>query len=263
MENNKFNYNGSSVTFLSGKGDVMVNATEMASAFNKQPSDWTKTKSAQEFINSLSAVRKIVGTDLIRVNQGGMVQGTWMHRDVAMEFARWLSPMFAIWCNDRIMELLTRGYTTLDTISRKDLARLILESEEEKERLQLHLTVQNEQMSEMGNKIVELTKKTDYLEQILQSKETVTITQIAQDYGMSARKFNQILSECRIQRKVNGQWILYSPYNTRGYVHSHTTEIKHKNGSTSTVLNTEWRQSGRIFLYEFLKEKGILPMIEK
>lgn len=131
------------------------------------------------------------------------------------------------------------------------------------EKQQLQLNAQHEQMSEMGNKIVELTKKTDYLEQILQSKETVTITQIAQDYGMSARKFNQILSEFRIQRKVNGQWILYSPYNTRGYVHSHTTEIKHKNGSTGTVLNTEWRQSGRIFLYEFLKEKGILPMIEK
>lgn len=172
MENNKFNYNGSSVTFLSGKGDVMVNATEMASAFNKQPSDWIRLKSTNEFLIVLEGRRGIP--------RGGMI-------------------------------------------------RIV----------------------------------TDYLEQILQSKETVTITQIAQDYGMSARKFNQILSEFRIQRKVNGQWILYSPYNTRGYVHSHTTEIKHKNGSTGTVLNTEWRQSGRIFLYEFLKEKGILPMIEK
>lgn len=263
MENNKFNYNGSSVTFLSGKDDVMVNATEMASAFNKQPSDWIRLKSTNEFLIVLEGRRGIPRGGMIRIVNDGINNGTWLHTDVAIEFARWLSPDFAIWCNDRIKELLTRGYTTLDTISRKDLARLILASEEEKERLQLHLTVQNEQMSEMGNKIVELTKKTDYLEQILQSKETVTITQIAQDYGMSARKFNQILSEFRIQRKVNGQWILYSPYNTRGYVHSHTTEIKHKNGSTGTVLNTEWRQSGRIFLYEFLKEKGILPMIEK
>lgn len=34
-----------------------------------------------------------------------------MHEDVALEFARWLSPMFAIWCNDRIKELLTKGHT--------------------------------------------------------------------------------------------------------------------------------------------------------
>lgn len=35
-----------------------------------------------------------------------------MHEDVALEFARWLSPAFAIWCNDRIKELLKTGVTT-------------------------------------------------------------------------------------------------------------------------------------------------------
>ena len=56
MENKIYNYNGTDITFLSGNGDVMVNATEMAKPFGKQPSDWTKTKSSQEFIDSLSAV---------------------------------------------------------------------------------------------------------------------------------------------------------------------------------------------------------------
>ena len=36
-----------------------------------------------------------------------------MHEDVALEFARWLSPAFAIWCNDRIKELLLNGQTNL------------------------------------------------------------------------------------------------------------------------------------------------------
>ena len=36
-----------------------------------------------------------------------------MHEDVAMEFARWLSPKFAIWCNDRIKELARTGVTTV------------------------------------------------------------------------------------------------------------------------------------------------------
>ena len=39
-----------------------------------------------------------------------------MHEDVALEFARWLSPMFAIWCNDRIKELLTKGHTEIHQI---------------------------------------------------------------------------------------------------------------------------------------------------
>lgn len=140
---------------------------------------------------------------------------------------------------------------------------LAAQQAEKIEKQQLQISAQQEQIESMNNKIVDLVKKSDYLEIILQSKETVTITQIAQDYGMSARAFNKLLSDLRIQRKVNGQWILYNPYNTRGYVHSHTTEITHKDGTKGTVLNTEWRQSGRIFLYEFLKDKDILPLIEK
>lgn len=61
----------------------------------------------------LSADRQICPSELVQVVKGGNVkqQGTWMHEDVAIEFARWLSPKFAIWCNDHIKELLTTGMT--------------------------------------------------------------------------------------------------------------------------------------------------------
>lgn len=86
----------------------MVNATEMAKFFGKTPKDWLRTDASKEFINTLSAVRQICQTELVSVRQGGdpKMQGTWMHEDAALEFARWLSPAFAIWCNDRIKELL-------------------------------------------------------------------------------------------------------------------------------------------------------------
>lgn len=112
MKNEIFNYNGNPITFQIGEA-TMVNATEMAKPFGKQPSDWTKTKSSQEFIDSLSIVRNILRTDLMRVVQGGSMQGTWMHEDVAIEFARWLSPAFGIWCNDRIKEILKYGITAI------------------------------------------------------------------------------------------------------------------------------------------------------
>ena len=90
----------------------MINATEMAKPFGKLAKDWLSNKSTKEFLSTLSAVRTIPLTGLVEIKQGGnSEQGTWMHEDVALEFARWLSPAFAIWCNDRIKELLQYGMT--------------------------------------------------------------------------------------------------------------------------------------------------------
>lgn len=108
-----------------------------------------------------------------------------------------------------------------------------------------------------------MKKDSDYLKLILQSPSTVTTTQIAQDYGMSAKAFNMLLHQMKIQHKVNGQWILYAPHQAKGYVHSFTFNITHADGSTSVKMQTEWTQRGRIFLYDALKEACIIPMVEK
>ena len=121
---------------------------------------------------------------------------------------------------------------------------------------------QNKQIQEMSVKMSELEKKSDYLDLILESKETVTVTQISQDYGMSAKAFNKLLASLGVQHKVNGQWILYAKYFGEGYVHSKTVTITRSNGVKDTVMNTEWKQKGHIFLYNLLKDNGYLPLIE-
>ena len=155
-------------------------------------------------------------------------------------------------------------------LSRKDLALMVLQAEEEKERLMLEnkqqtetIQQQNIQIAAMSEEIVEMKQKTDYLEIILSSVGSVTTTQIAQDYGMSAVTFNKQLEAMRIQRKVNGQWILYAPYISEGYIISKTINITRSDGRPDTVMHTEWRQKGRLFLYNKLKDVGILPLIER
>lgn len=104
-----FQYEGSPITFQQGDS-VMVNATEMAKPFGKNVSHWLRNQSTKEFLSELSALRNRKGSELVSVENG---VGAWMHEDVALEFARWLSPAFAIWCNDRIKELLTQGVATV------------------------------------------------------------------------------------------------------------------------------------------------------
>ena len=109
----------------------------------------------------------------------------------------------------------------------------------------------------------ELKGDHDYLDLIMRSRSTLTVSQIAQDYGMSAKAMNQQLADMGIQYKNNGQWILYSKYKDGGYVSSRSIDITRSNGMPDTVLHTEWTQAGRRFLYEELKKRGIIPMLER
>ncbi len=147
--------------------------------------------------------------------------------------------------------------------------RLAADKIEENERLlgeveqqQKLLVAQGQAIADQNVAIEELHRRTSYLDQILNSKSTVSITQIAQDYGMSAKKFNIELRNLHIQRKVSGQWILYAPYNAEGYVHSETF-VPENSTTGKVVMLTRWTQRGRLFLYETLKKNGILPLIER
>ena len=107
----------------SPNGDnVMVNATQMAKAFGKQPNDWLKTEQAQRMIEAISNRQKCTFADLQVVRNGAPENGggTWMHEDVALVFAQWLSPEFYLWCNERIKELIKNGVSDIKIFSSID-----------------------------------------------------------------------------------------------------------------------------------------------
>ena len=154
----------------------------------------------------------------------------------------------------------TGGFVVPQTFSQALM--LAAKQQEQIEEQRAALAQQGEEIVKLSNEVMTMKPKATYYDLILNNPSTVTITQIAQDYGMSAKKFNQILCDFRIQHKVNKQWILYADNINKGYVQSKPTNIPLSNGTEKVVYNTEWTQKGRIFLYEKLKQAGILPMIE-
>ena len=104
-----------------------------------------------------------------------------------------------------------------------------------------------------------LSVKANYYDRILHSKNSVPVTQIAKDYGMTAIAFNRMLHEYGIQYPIRNSWVLYAEYADQNYTQSKTYQI----GEDRSVMHTCWTQKGRIFLYDFLKSHGVLPMCEQ
>lgn len=126
---------------------------------------------------------------------------------------------------------------------------------------------QQQQQLELENKIyqqqiAEAQPKLTYVDMVLKCPDLLTTTQIADDYGMSAMKFNKLLNQHGIQYKQSGQWLLYSKYKGQGYTKSDTTTYTRTDKSEGVRILTKWTQKGRLFLYEELKKKGVLPTIE-
>ena len=130
-------------------------------------------------------------------------------------------------------------------------------SQKDRQIEELEMSVQ-----QMDSVISEMTPKVDYADRILSSTDCMTVSQIAQDYGMSAKRFNKILHTVGIQRKVGDQWILYTEYQGKGYVRNKTCEYRKSNGETGTKLLTVWTQKGRMLIYEELKRIGVFPQME-
>lgn len=112
--------------------------------------------------------------------------------------------------------------------------------------------------------IKQLQPKADYVDMVLQAKGLLNVTQIAQDYGMSAVTFNKLLEKLDIQYrdKRTGQWILYAKYKKLGWVGSTSTNITRSDGTPDVAVHTKWTQKGRLGLYEILKKNGYIPIME-
>ncbi|WP_214539297.1 phage antirepressor [Staphylococcus pseudintermedius] len=107
--------------------------------------------------------------------------------------------------------------------------------------------------------VQELKPKATYYDLVLQNKSLLSVSKIAKDYGMSARALNKLLHELGVQYKQGDIWLLYAKHQDKGYTQTSTYALDEKHSK----VTTKWTQKGRLFIYELLKNKGILPSIEK
>ena len=172
----------------------------------------------------------------------------------AKEFKRWVT-------SEVLPSIRKHGlYATEELISNPDIAiaafQALKEEREKNRKLADTVAVQNQQ-------IAELQPKASYYDVVLNCKDLLSITEIAKDYGKSAKWLNNYLHENKVQYKQGNTWLLYQNHAEKGYTNTKTQTFNGNDGNVHTKVHTYWTQKGRLFIYDLLKSKGIVPIIER
>lgn len=126
---------------------------------------------------------------------------------------------------------------------------------------------QNAQLTDtvaiQSQQIAELTPKASYYDVVLNCKDLLSITEIAKDYGKSAKWLNNYLHDNKVQFKQGNIWLLYQNHAEKGYTNTKTQTFNGNDGKVHTKVHTYWTQKGRLFIYDLLKRQGIVPIIER
>ena len=169
---------------------------------------------------------------------------------------------FERWVFDEVLPSIRKHglYATDELLDNPDLiiqmATKLKEEREARKVLEIENKVQSQQ-------IAELTPKATYYDLILQCKDLLSMTEIAKDYGKSAKGMNKLLNEFGIQYKQGGVWFLYAKYQDKGYTQTKTQNYPKPDGTQGSRVHMYWTQKGRLFLYDLLKSEDILPMVER
>ena len=172
---------------------------------------------------------------------------------------------FESWIFDEVIPSIQKhgAYITPDTLEQMiadpDTTIRLLTTLKEERLARAQLETENAQQKQL---LAEYSPKASYYDVVLQTPDALSISQIAKDYGKSAKWLNQQLHEMGVQYNQGGVWLLYQQYAEQGYTRSKTHTYSGNDGLQHSRLHTYWTQKGRLFIYEMLKARGILPLIE-
>lgn len=216
-------------------------------------------KSGNEVVK-WTRINKYLGIDtsVDKIKRGDFITEPQFYK-LAIKANNETAERFQAWVTEEVLPSIRKhgAYLTNDKIEE------ILLSPDTLIKVATELKNEREKNVLLTQQVSESRPKADYYDKIMQSKSLVTITQIAKDYGWSAKQMNDKLHDLGVQYKIGGQWVLYSKYQDKGYTFSTTVDITKKDGSSDVRMNTKWTQKGRVFIYSLLKENDILPTIER
>lgn len=186
------------------------------------------------------------------VNESGLYQLIFTSRkEEAKDFRKWVT--------SEVLPSIRKdgGYlmTTEEDDAESIVAKALVVAHATLERKNRELAEKNNQITLLEHQVVEAAPKVNYYDVVLSGENLIKISVIAADYGMSGSQMNKLLHEHGVQYKQGKDWLLYKEHNALGYTKTHTYRNSH--------YMMKWTQKGRLWIYQTLKDNGILPLIEQ
>lgn len=111
-------------------------------------------------------------------------------------------------------------------------------------------------IAQQSKKLQEQQPKVDYYDSVLNTSNLISITEIANYLGFSAKELNNFLAELGVQNKQYGYWKISKKYLfliEEGFADYH---IVHKAGRS--IQHLKWTEKGRKWIIDLLKKKNLL-----
>lgn len=211
------------------EGRFNLNALHKASALgvNKAPAQWLRTKQAQELIAEVEKQTM----QICIVSNEGRNGGTFAHELLAISYAGWISPAFQLQVNQVFLDYRTGKLTqpAQKEISRKDLALMVIQAEEENERLQAENQI-------LEQKIEEVKPVVEAFERIAVADGSLSVTEAAKALQIQPKKlFAHLNSEGWIYKRPGGAaWLGYQARIQQGLLEHKVTVVERGDGSSKT-----------------------------
>lgn len=206
-----FNYrNQFPITFKAENGKTMVNATQMARSFNKLPTDWLRLAATIEFREVLVRRGESESMESQIFTSRGHYGATWIAESLAMEFARWLSPDFSAWCNNRMQELVSKGYVTFRERHREHRSSFsdAISNFPVPQNMEEALLLAAEQ----AKQIRENEHKVSFYDEFVENRDYFKGSRIADELQITTVQLHRFLAENNVVKYEKKQWVVYPPY---------------------------------------------------
>ena len=178
--------------------------------------------------------------------------------EVLMQSRKPIAKQFKKGVKEVLKEIRTNGgyiATTQEDTPELIMARALQVAQATIDRHKQQLEQANERIALQDTQLKQQAPKVKYVDDVLQSVNTYTSTQISKELGLrEAEQLHKILKDKGIMFKQSGQWLFTAKYSEKGYTKSRTYQFTRNDGSIGTSTTTVWTEKGRAFLHYILEK---------